>query len=191
MSYALENPYRPAHELRTVIACGVALPILTIVPLGITSKLLVMGAVGLLGAVRFIQALHIRKYHKNLAVLKHYELSSREIPVSPLALFLGKGFKWDQRHTQRLYLARQPKYRHLSQPSWFYKQARNYEIHNPHSMLSQLTMSNHWFNLVRPRPPVGGDTLQHGVEIYEHDVWMDIGERVGLICPRFDGHLLT
>ena len=130
------------------------------------------------GSVRTIKGLKIKRYHRNLRQLKFYELKSSEIPVSNKALFLGKGFRWDRKHTQRLELARKPENIHLTRPGTLNRLARNYEIHHS-NLISYFTKSQLWFNPVKPLPPVGGDTALHGIEPDEYDIYMDLGERVG------------
>lgn len=179
MKYPLENNYRKIYEIAPIVTAGMGLALTLYLPLEPLSKIMVFCALTLLIVVRGIQALEIYRYHTNLARLPVFEMRSDEIPVSPLAMYLGKGFKWTAVHTQRLYLARKPENHRLSQPSKGYKRAREYEIHHPNSVPARFTRSNSWLNPYKPRPPVGGDTLQHGVEIYEEDIWLNIGERVG------------
>ena len=88
-------------------------------------------------------------------------MTSTEIPWSAERLFLGRGFQWDQRHTQRLFEARRPENQPLLQ----------------RGLLVEL------FGRLRPQlvAPVGlgGDPAIHGVEPGEADIWMDIADRVG------------
>src|ERR1700722_5007678 len=56
----------------------------------------------LLSAKRFQQGYGIYRYQKNLKRLPLYVLSSKEIPKYPDKLFLGRGFLWTAKHTQRL-----------------------------------------------------------------------------------------
>lgn len=178
-NFALDNPYRKPHELKPALAAILASAAIYLLPIDAPSKWALSGTMVALSFIRLRQGLKVLEYHKNLRQLKEYSLTASEIPVSSMALFLGKGFRWDQTHTQRLALARKPENLMLSRPTALYKKAREFEIHNPHHSLSRFTRSNNWFNPVPPRPPVGGDTALHGVEPNEHDVWMDIGERVG------------
>lgn len=55
-----------------------------------------------IGLRRFLQGYTIYEYRRNLVKLPYYGLKPRQIPVSNRHLFLGMGFKWTQKHTQRL-----------------------------------------------------------------------------------------
>lgn len=177
--YALDNVYRKPYELysgMTNIAAAVGLALA--MPMAPVMTLPTAGMLLTWGSVRTLKGLRIKRYHRNLRQLKFYELKSSEIPVSDRALFLGKGFRWDRKHTQRLELARKPENIHLTRPSTLNRLARNYEIHHS-NLISYFTKSQLWFNPVKPLPPVGGDTALHGIEPDEHDIYMDLGERVG------------
>jgi hypothetical protein len=51
--------------------------------------------------------------------LRGFTMVSASIPWSAHRLYLGRGFRWDQRHTQRLFEARQPANQPLLDPSWW------------------------------------------------------------------------
>ena len=121
----------------------------------------------------------IVKFQVNLRWLPKYELASDAIPLSRSELFLGMGFWWDQRHTQRLYLARQPQYRHLRARNDLYETARQFVRDHPESRYVPLLNWNSRFNPVAPLPPVGGDPAIHGIEPRERPMWQALGERVG------------
>ena len=137
-----------------------------------------------LGLVRGWQAWQIHAYHRQLTRLPRYVLSPKKIPVSPSRLFLGRGFAWDQRHSQRLIEARDPAARRYLEPGLFYRAARSLEHAAEHHAvlrpLARLTRSSSRFNPVAPLPEVGGDPALHGVGVDdERDVFMPLGERVG------------
>lgn len=139
------------------------------------------------------QGFNIVRYHRNLKRLKRYVLTADEIPYSHEKLFLGMGFKWDQRHTQRLQDVRLPQNRKYHEPSKAYFMARKLEIKLEKMLLDQrrrvfrrtakvfraLLQRDAWWNPVAPLPPVGGDPAIHGVELDELEIWMNLGERVG------------
>ena len=58
---------------------------------------------GLLAAYRFHQVRGIRRYQRNLRRLPTYSLTADRIPFSASKLFLGRGFRWEAIHTQRLH----------------------------------------------------------------------------------------
>ena len=92
---------------------------------------------------------------------------------------MGLGFWWDQRHTNRLYLARQPRYRHLRARNELYERARQFVRDHPDSRFVPLLNWPSRFNPVAPLPPVGGDPAIHGIEPNERPMWQSLGERVG------------
>ncbi len=165
MAYPLESMLRPAHELlgAGVSALGAALVygmpgVFLLQPPWhglLVLSLLVHAAWRGAGGARTL------RYRARLKRLHRYELSAGEIPWSSERLFLGRGFQWDQRHTQRLAEARLPEHQHLLQPG---------------------PLGGVWARLrAQEAAPLhlGGDPAIHGVEPNETEVWMDIAERVG------------
>lgn len=109
---------------------------------------------------------------------------SRDIPVSQQRLFIGRGFRWDQRHTHRLMQTYRPEYRRYVEPIWAHRAARRLEERlefapMPLRNLSRITAWDHPLNPLRPLPPVGGLPRLHGIEPHEVDVTLALGERVG------------
>lgn len=175
-----ENVYRPPFELISGFTYISSAAISLTLPLPMVNTLIVAGAFISMGTLRLYQAQRIRKYRKQVKVLPYYAMTANETPVSEIGMFLGKGFRWTQEHTQRLHSIRKPENRHLLEPSWLYKSARNHEIQcSGKSTLARFTRSNSWFNPVKPLPPVGGSPEIHGVEIHEDEIYNPIGERVG------------
>lgn len=165
MAYPLEALLRPAYELRASAVSGLAAAVVVWTPSTflLTREL----AWGLAGAFachaiwRGLSGLKIVRYRANLRRQRRYVVGSEEIPWSEKRLFLGRGFHWDQRHTQRLHEARLPEKRDMLDPGWFERIA---EFLGPRS---EGVLA------------VGGDSAIHGVEPAESDIWMDIGDRVG------------
>lgn len=175
-----ENVYRPPYEWASVAAYTTAAVVINTMNTPSSIAYACTGAFIFLAGKRLLHALRIMRFRKNIRKLPYYALTADEMPVSDKALFLGKGFRWNQTHTQRLFMIRQPENAHLRESSWLYKKARLYEIHTKgHNFLTQITRSNAWWNPVAPLPPVGGSPELHGVETDESDIWEDLGERVG------------
>lgn len=165
MSYPLEARLRPAYELSSAAvaaACGIAVsvaPATFLLPQGVAWTL---GAVFVsLAALRAAQGGQVLRYRWNLRLQRRYVVSSDEIPWSEARLFVGRGFRWDQRHTQRLHEARLPINQALLTPGIFGRAARILRS-------SSCAVEN-----------VSGDPSLHGVEPVESDIWVDIGDRVG------------
>ncbi len=120
MAYPLEALLRPAYELRAAAVSGLAAVVVLWSP---STFLLTSGyswvfAGGLIGHAlwRGCAGLKILGYRANLRRQRRYVLSSSDIPCSGGRLFLGRGFRWDQRHTQRLHEVRLPERQALLRP---------------------------------------------------------------------------
>ena len=141
------------------------------------------GVLALLGIVRGLQAWRVLIYQRNLRRLPTYRLRADQVPVSRRKLFLGRGFRWTQKHTQRLRDTIRPEVQQYVQPGPLHHWARRKEVAwEATPILSWFAAglrSRAWWNPLRPLPPVGGKPALHVVEPDEQDVWMDIGERVG------------
>jgi conjugative coupling factor TraD (TOL family) len=165
MAYPLEAMLRPAHELRSAcvsaLGAGVVIGAPGLFLLNRPWDWLLAGTLVAHAAWRGAAGLQTLRYRANLRRQHRYEVTSTEIPWSTERLFLGRGFQWDQRHTQRLFEARRPE----SQP------------------LLQQGLLVELFGRLRPQVAaavgLGGDPAMHGVEPGETDIWMDIADRVG------------
>lgn len=187
-TYTIESLLRPAVELYTVLVCVAASLLCVFAPwaFALTPLFGVVAAVGFLGLgfVRLRQAWVVLRYRRNIRRLPHYTMTSRDIPVSNERLFIGKGFRWTQKHTQRLMDTYLPKYAEYVEPTSIYRSARRLEERLefapfPLKLLSKVTAWNVALNPARPLPPVGGLPRLHGIEPHESDVSLPLGERVG------------
>ncbi|HEC26060.1 MAG TPA: conjugative coupling factor TraD, PFGI-1 class, partial [Gammaproteobacteria bacterium] len=73
-------------------------------------------ALTILGLVRGRQAWRVIRYQRNMRKLPTYLLRANKIPLSQRKLFLGKGFRWTQKHTQRLRDTLRPEVQHYVEP---------------------------------------------------------------------------
>tara|TARA_R110002167_G_scaffold204404_11_gene408592 strand:+ start:7976 stop:10024 length:2049 start_codon:yes stop_codon:yes gene_type:complete len=134
------------------------------------------------GLYRVSQGLTVLKYQRNLKRLSRFQMSSKQIPVYRSHLFLGRGFKWGQQHTQRLKDTLAPTARRYVEPSALYHASRRMERRwekGPLRFLAKATAWDHWLNPVRPLPPIGGNPALHAVEVDEEEVLLPMSERVG------------
>jgi conjugative coupling factor TraD (TOL family) len=186
-AHPIEALLRPPVELwSTLVAfatAGIAIlaPWALMMPPGVAYG---AGAVlGLIGLIRGRQAWRVLRYQGNMRRLPIYKVYSRKIPLSRRKLFLGRGFRWTQKHTQRLRDTIRPEVQRYVQPGSLYQWARRKEVAWESvpilSLLARLFRVRAWWNLLSPLPAVGGKPALHAVEPDEQDVWMDIGERVG------------
>ncbi|GAC1038761.1 type IV conjugative transfer system coupling protein TraD [Pseudomonas sp. No.117] len=187
-NHALDTLLRPAVELYTVqvslamaFLCVFAPWAVALTPLfGLVTAVAFLG----FGIYRLRQALRVLRYRRNIRRLSYYSMTSKEIPVSNERLFVGKGFRWEQKHTQRLVDTYLPQYAPYVEPSEWTNKARRLEARLefapfPLTLLAKATAWDNAVNPFRPLPPVGGLPRLHGIEPEEHDVSLPLGERVG------------
>jgi len=183
--YVMESLLRPAVEMYSATVAGSATFICLTAPWSValapSLSWVTAAGFGVLALKRTSQGLKILRYRRNIRRLSRYALTSDQIPVSRRHLFLGKGFQWSPRHTQRLMEARRPECEIYVQPSVMYRMARELEKKMEYSLpwLCRLTSADSALNPFRPLPPVGGSSVYHGVEPDEVNVMSDLGERVG------------
>jgi conjugative coupling factor TraD (TOL family) len=144
--------------------------------------------------LRFYQGYKIHRYQKGLLRLPFYKLMPKDIPVSSTHLFLGRGFRWRQQHTQRLVdtqLSNNTKYlqngyifnlvrRKEATNEWLYKLFNTYAPDKTDKAYYRKAL-HHTLNPFKPLPPVGGNPEIHAVGLYEgeKDIYENLGERVG------------
>ena len=186
--YFVEVLLRPPVEFYPAIAASCAAGLLITAPgLLMMTPSVAYTASGLLGWLawhRARQGLRVVRYQRGLVRARHYELRAKKIPVSRQQLFLGRGFRWQQIHTERLHAARKPEARAYLAGSPLKQWVRNQEwVCEACSFLqpiTKLTSSQSVLNPLRPLPPIGGEPALHGVGLDEEEnVYMRLSERVG------------
>lgn len=151
---------------------------------------------------RFHQGCKIYRYQKGLIKLPYYSLLPKQIPVNKHYLFLGRGFEWNQSHTQRVEDTKHAKNKEYLTPSVMFKAIRKAEKTSPflyklfhtekpsapdkktkikkrvNILFKQL---HHNLNVYKPLPPVGGNPVLHAVGMLEgeKDIYESLNERVG------------
>tara|TARA_R110002072_G_scaffold209067_8_gene366542 strand:- start:7982 stop:10096 length:2115 start_codon:yes stop_codon:yes gene_type:complete len=135
------------------------------------------------GLWRGRQAWRVLRYQRHMRRLPHYQLRAEQIPMSRHKLFLGRGFRWTQQHTQRLRDTLKPEVQQYVQPGALYQWARQKEVAWESvpglSFIARVLRSRSRWNPLAPLPAVGGKPALHAVEPHEQSVWMELGERVG------------
>jgi len=105
--YPIENKLRPIVEFWSAGASGLTAGLLLSLPdvFLLTTRFSEILATFFMGwaSLRFYQGYQIYRYQRYLKKLPYYALSSNKVPISHKKLFLGKGFRWEAVHTQRLY----------------------------------------------------------------------------------------
>lgn len=184
----LEPLLRPPVELWSVAAASSAAWVTLFAPhyLMLTDSLSLPVSIGLslLALRRLKQALRVIRYQRQMKCLPLYQLRPEQIPTKPHRLFLGRGFRWYQEHSQRLYDTKNPKVRSYIEPGPLYHAVRRWETRVGHSKTGKLLLGplskNAWWNPVPPIPPLGGKLALHGVgSLNETEVSMPLSERNG------------
>lgn len=186
-AHPIEALLRPPVELWSTLVAFATAVIAVLAPWALMMPPGVAYSAGamlmLIGMIRARQAWRVMRYQRNMRRLPTYQLRADKIPLSRHKLFLGKGFRWTQQHTQRLRDTLRPEVRRYVQPGYLYQWARRKEVAWESilllSLLARFLRARAWWNPLAPLPPVGGKPALHAVEPDEQDVWMDIGERVG------------
>lgn len=181
MSSPIDNVYRYPYEGFAALAAagaGVALlvqPAMFLLPPA--GAAVGAGVLFALALWRTMQARRIRRFRAAVTHLEPYALLPQAIPWSRTAVFLGRGFEWTGRHTQRMTLLALPENERLLQLPLAYRWARGVQRRPDTSpWLVKLLAWDHFLNPVRPLPPVGGVAALHGVEIDEEDIVTALAE---------------
>ena len=146
-------------------------------------------------AVRFKQAWDIQRYQAGMKYYKITKLPPHKIPRTKDTLYLGDGFHWTQKHTQRKLDASRPEAMPFLTIS---KQARavkaiarklegvalrkdkngkyKYAIA---AKIATWTSAEAWWNPLRPIHDLGGSVILHGVEPNEQPVLLRQSARTG------------
>src|SRR3569833_4743177 len=110
--YPVEALLRPPVEVWSAVSAGTGAVLVAMVP----GAFLMPPAIAHLSAVllgalavrRALEARRVLRYQRTLRRLPRYTLKAHRLPLSRTRLFLGRGFRWTQQHTQRLHDAQQP-----------------------------------------------------------------------------------
>ena len=139
-------------------------------------------ALGLNGCWWLRRGFRIVRYQRNLRRRRRWTMPAERIPVSVHALFLGRGFRWGERHTQRLHDCRRTRFRRFVEPGrlvgWAHACAAEPGAGGM-ARLGRLLAADVPGNPFRAPPPVGGSTWLHGVELKEERVRLPLGDRTG------------
>lgn len=128
------------------------------------------------------RGLKVIRYQRNLRRRRRWTMRARAVPVRRDRLFLGRGFHWGERHTQRLHDCRRERFRRFVEPGrlvrWAHACAAAPE-RGGFAGLGQALAADVPGNPFRVPPPVGGSSWLHGVEPKEADVHLPLKDRNG------------
>jgi len=186
--YQVETLLRPPVELWSVYVALATAAIAVMAPsvLFMPDSVAYAAAAALLLLValpRYRQARRVLIYQRNLKRLPSYWMRSTKIPLSRKTLFFGLGFRWGQKHTQRLRDTLRPEARAYLEPRRGFYAARYLERAwrdvRGLSLIATWLGSNNQLNPWPPRPKAGGNPTIHAIEPDEAEVNMQLSERVG------------
>lgn len=184
--HPLEVFLRPPIELWSAFAAFLAFSVCILYPSFFLMTPMISYATGLmflfLCILRVIHALRVIRYQRHLRRLPRFSMSSRQIPCYKKYLYLGHGFLWGQKHTQRLKDTHSPSAKKYLSPPATQGAVRRIELAldgTPLRFLAKLTSTDHLLNPFRPEPAVGGNPAIHAVELDEDKVLLPMSERVG------------
>ncbi|WP_411755097.1 type IV conjugative transfer system coupling protein TraD [Serratia sp. (in: enterobacteria)] len=183
--YVIEAMLRPAVELNTAVVAACASYICVTAPWAVALAPVVSyvtaGGFAVFALKRTREGFRVLRYRRNIRRLPRYVMTSAEVPVSHQRLFLGRGFLWEQKHTQRLLATLRPEVERYVNPPALYQAARRFEqrYEYRYPTLCKWLSSQSAFNPVRPLPDVGGKPALHGIEPDEVNVSLSLLERVG------------
>ncbi|MEM8662447.1 MAG: conjugative coupling factor TraD, PFGI-1 class, partial [Pseudomonadota bacterium] len=183
----IEALLRPPVEFASVMS-NTALGTVAVTAPGF---LLMPGGVGYaIGGLCFARALHmlhrcvrLKRYQRGLHVLPKYQIKPRSIRANKIDLFLGMGFEWKTKHTQRRADLDRNEFAYHHEMSPGHKAARA-TIDGIQKVLGRFLMapfnSQSMLNPFPPRPYVEGSAALHGVGLYEKErkVTLKQSERV-------------
>ncbi len=188
---ATEGMLRPPVELWSALtAAGVALVALAAPSALMLSPLLGLAAALIAGgfaAHRAAEGFRVLRYTTGLTRYRISSIAPHKLPDSRERLFLGYGFWWSQRHTQRVLDARRPEALAFLTPGpvsrlvtrTCRRAVQSAGVLPPLSGVSRALLAPHWFNPIADIPDLGGSALLHGVEPIEVPITLSQRHRVG------------
>jgi conjugative coupling factor TraD (TOL family) len=172
----IEALLRPPVEISSVITNTA----LGIVAISAPQMLMMPGGVGysvgtaclLRAAWLAARSVKLKTYQRGLHVLPPYEINPSHIKKDEEELFLGKGFEWTAKHTQRRADLDRPEYAHFHQVGSLQRGARRVidRIGRNVGRWAVAPFNNQsLLNPFPPRPYVEGNAALHAVGLYEKE----------------------
>ena len=188
---ATEGLLRPPVELWSAATAGSVVVIALAAPwalmlspgLGLAASAIAGG----FAAYRGHDGYRVLRYTVGLTKYKISSIAPHQLPKSTERLFMGYGFYWTQRHTQRLIDARRPEAQAFLAPSLLgqistgmgrkaVKQLGKLPAFNG---IAKTLLAPRWWNPIADIPDLGGSPLLHGVEPNEVPISLSQKHRVG------------
>ena len=117
------------------------------------------------------------------ALLKITAIAPHRLPRLADKIYIGHGFLWGQKHTQRRIDAQRPEARPFITQGALWPALRTSVkalTHTPLAPIARLlTSPRYWWNPIGDQPDLGGSPLLHGVEPNEEAIGLGQKHRVG------------
>ncbi|PJE14458.1 type IV conjugative transfer system coupling protein TraD [Legionella sp.] len=181
--YPVENLLRDPTEIYS----SITLLSLALLAYSLPHLLLLTQSMGLycalslsgFGVFRALQAYRIKRYQRRLIKMPYFAMSTVDVPLSQRWLFVGRGFRWFARHTQRLHQIKQVENERFLQRGKVHQAVAAFCKNHESSHLAALFRSPSLLNPFRPDPDVGGKPYLHGLGDYDKPVYIPQSIRVG------------
>lgn len=131
---------------------------------------------GYFGWVRCKQAMYVLRYQHGMKYYKVTQVAPHKIPVGPGEYYLGEGFEWTQKHTQRKRDATRTDAYPFVRPSptetalrklgsqWVMQaQAKGAQANAALRAAAFVARWDSWLNPLQAHPDLGGSPVLHGV----------------------------
>lgn len=181
--YPVENLLREPTEIYSAVTLFSLATLAYCVPhvLLLTEKMGLYSAFSLSGLAGFrtLQALRIKRYQRRLIAMPYFAMSTIEVPLSKCWLFVGRGFRWFPRHTQRLHQIKQVENERFLQRSRVQQVVAEYCKNHESNWFAKYLRSPARINPFRPDPDVGGKPYLHGLGERDKPVYIPQSIRVG------------
>ena len=185
----LREPAEFYSAAMMLIGCALMLssPALFMLPSSVSYS--VASCLAFLSVWRLHQGLYVVRYQRGLLKSPKFVMSESKVPVNQEMLYLGKGFEWTGKHTQRIHDAREEKAEKYVRQSAFIRRLRLMEIEwSDRPLLGFIAQATSWdsfLNPVRPLPQIGGEPMLHGVGLeHEKRCYMSLRERSGHLVVK-------
>ena len=193
---AYNNLLRPKKELyATTINSALCVTSLTFRELLVFTPALGFGCALFFfvnASVRGRQAWVLFQYHRNLVSSKPFTLTSRELPKTAHAYYLGRGFEWTPEHTKRLKDLYKRKNMDFMYETAIEKRIKQWALLRRDKGLGKLVYpfinSHHALNPYPPRNPTGNSAI-HGVGMWEKEekILIDLNHARHILCAGGTG----
>ena len=132
-------------------------------------SLAVGGLCLMIALIRFVQGIRVLRYQRQLKRIPKFAMGSDDIPVSDKYLFLGKGFIWEQKHTQRIHDLRTSEGKKYTDDSrimrWLKRKKIEWENKAIRGYFIALITKDFIFNPLKIGFDIGGYPYLHGVGV--------------------------